>query len=386
MTTTDIGPTAADNAPQSPATAAASPAAAVDDRPRTLSARTLDDTMSLVGAAAGSLGLVWLTYSQILGWSGVLGFLVVWYLSMLALYAGVTALTNPKIVVIDRLAMACVWAGAIVVGFALATTLVYTLWQGLDALQHMNFYRHDMAGVAPTDPLNQGGIFHAMLGSFIEVGIAVIVALPLGIGTAVYITEVPGRGGRVVRTIVEAMTALPDILAGLFIYVTLIIGLGVERSGFAAAMALAVMMTPIIARSAEVQLRVVPGGLREAGLALGASQWRTVRNVVLPTAKAGLATALILGVARAVGETAPVLITSGASTFTNADPLHNPMNSLPLYILFAVRSGQPLYIVRGFGAAAVLLTIVLILFVFTRFLARDRFGRARPRDPLLRTR
>lgn len=366
MTTTSMQPEATTPPPASPE---------IDDRPRALSTRTLDDTMSLVGAAAGSLALVWLTYSQILGWSGILGFLVVWYLVLLALYAAVTSLTNPKIVVIDRLAMAWVWAGAIVVGFALATTLVYTIWQGLSALHHMNFYRHDMAGVAPTDELGQGGIFHAMLGSFIEVGIAVVVALPLGIGTAVYITEVPGRGGRWVRTVVEAMTALPDILAGLFIYVTLIIGLGVERSGFAAAMALAVMMTPIIARSAEVQLRVVPGGLREAGLALGASQWRTVRNVVLPTAKAGLATALILGVARAVGETAPVLITSGASTFTNWDPFHNPMNSLPLYILFAVRSGQPLYIIRGFGAAAVLLTIVLVLFVLTRFLARDRFKR-----------
>ena len=141
-------------------------------------------------------------------------------------------------------------------------------------------------------------------------------------------------------------------------------------------MALAIMMTPIIARSAEVQLRVVPGGLREAGLALGASQWRTVRRVVVPTARAGLATALILGIARAVGETAPVLITSGASTYMNANPFENPMNSLPLYIYFAVRSGQPAYIVRGYGAAAVLLLLVLSLFVITRFLARERVGRS----------
>jgi len=345
------------------------------DRPRVIGTRTVDDVASLVGSSVGSLALVWLVYSQILGWNGTLGFLVVWYLALLGLYAGVTALAHPRVIVIDRLAMACVWAGAIVVGFALATTLIYTVWKGVDALRNLNFYRHDMAGVAPTDPLTQGGVLHAMVGSFIEVGIAVIIALPLGIGTAVYITEVPGRGGRWVRTVVEAMTALPDILAGLFIYVTLIIGLGVQRSGFAAAMALTVMMTPIIARSAEVQLRVVPGGLREAGLALGASQWRTVRNVVLPTAKAGLATALILGVARAVGETAPVLITSGASTFTNFNPVNNPMNSLPLYILFAVRSGQPAYIARGFGAAALLLVLVLILFVMTRFLARDKVGR-----------
>jgi phosphate transport system permease protein len=171
------------------------------------------------------------------------------------------------------------------------------------------------------------------------------------------------------------MIGLPDILAGLFVYVVLIIGLGYERSGLAAALALSIMMTPIIARSAEVQLRVVPGGLREAGLALGATKWQTVRGIVLPTAKAGLATALILGVARAVGETAPVLITSGASTFTNFNPTQEPMNSLPLYILFAVRSGQENYIIRGFGAAAVLLGVVLALFVFTRIMTRDRISR-----------
>ena len=374
MATTDTAPPSADGTPTSPADGRPS-VLVVDDRPRALSTRTLDDSASLVGSALGALALVWLVYSQILGWDGVLGFLILWYLAMLGLYAGVTALANPRTVVIDRLAMAWVYAGAIVVGFALATTLVYTLWQGVEALRHWNFYRHDMAGVGPIDPLTQGGVLHAMVGSFIEVGIAVVIALPLGIGTAVYITEVPGRGGRWVRTVVEAMTALPDILAGLFIYVTLIIGLGVQRSGFAAAMALTVMMTPIIARSAEVQLRVVPGGLREAGLALGASQWRTVRNVVLPTAKAGLATALILGVARAVGETAPVLITSGASTFLNANPFQNPMNSLPLFILFAVRSGQPIDIARGFGAAAILLVLVLVMFVMTRFLARDRVGK-----------
>ena len=232
-----------------------------------------------------------------------------------------------------------------------------------------------MAGVGPQDPLVRGGILHALAGSLIEVGIAAALALPLGVGTAVYLTEVGGKLSQTVRTVVEAMTALPDILAGLFVYTTLIIALGQERGGFAAAMALTIMMTPVVARSAEVQLRVVPGGLREASLALGASSWRTVRLVVLPTAKTGLATALILGVARAVGETAPVLITSGASTFLNLNPIKDPMNSLPLFVFAAVRSGEPIYIARGFGAASVLLVVVLLLFVVIRFLARDKAGR-----------
>jgi phosphate transport system permease protein len=171
------------------------------------------------------------------------------------------------------------------------------------------------------------------------------------------------------------MTALPDILAGLFIYTTLIVRLGVQNSGFAAAMALSVMMLPIIARSSEVVLRVIPGGLREASLALGASRWRTVWRVVLPTARSGLATALILGVARGIGETAPVLLTSGASTFFNVNPFSAPMNSLPLFIFSGFESGQRVFSDRLWGAAAVLLGLVLILFMAARLAARSRPGR-----------
>ena len=226
----------------------------------------------------------------------------------------------------------------------------------------------------PTDPLNQGGILHAVLGSVIEIGIAVAITLPLGIGCAIYMNEIRGKLSRIVRTVVEAMTALPSIVAGLFIYTVLIVALGISRTGIAAAAAIAVMMLPIIARSADVVLRVMPGGLREASLALGASKWQTVRQVVIPTVRSGLATALILGIARGVGETSPVLLTSGASTFLNADPLNEPMNSLPLFVFSAVRSGEPLFIQRGFGAASVLLILVLILFMVTRFLARQKVG------------
>jgi len=119
---------------------------------------------------------------------------------------------------------------------------------------------------------------------------------------------------------------------------------------------------------------VVPGGLREASLALGASRWRTVWTVVLPTARPGLATALILGIARGVGETSPVLLTSGASTFFNVNPVDGVMNSLPLFIFSTVRSGEPIYITRAFAAATVLLALVLALFVAARMLARTNQG------------
>ena len=369
VTIDTVVPVELDTAGKEPGTGQAPPAT---DQPRRVGARTVDDIASLAGSLAAALALVWVLYEQILAWSGNVGFVVSYFVVFLCLYAGVTAVGNPLTVVVDRLAAAVVtWASA-VVGAALVWVLAYTFREGWAALVHLNFYTHDMAGVGPQAPLTEGGIVHAIAGSIIEVGIAAMFALPLGVATAVYLTEVGGRGSTMVRTVVEAMTALPDILAGLFVYVTLIVALGFPRSGIAAAAALFIMMLPIIARSAEVQLRVVPGGLREAGLALGASRWSTVRLVVLPTAKAGLATALILGVARAVGETAPVLITSGASTFLNLNPFQNPMNSLPLFTFSAVRSGEPLYIARGFGAASVLLAAVLMLFVLIRFLARDR--------------
>ena len=187
-------------------------------------------------------------------------------------------------------------------------------------LLHPNFFTQDMSGVGPKDGFDNGGVLHAIVGTLIELGIALAITLPLGIGTAVFMTEVGGRFARVVRTVVEAMTALPSIVAGLFIYSVFIVALGQPRSGLAASLAIAVMMLPIIARAADVVLRVVPGGLREASLALGASRWRTVWHVVLPTARPGLATAVILGVARGVGETSPVLLTSGAAAFMVTNP------------------------------------------------------------------
>jgi len=151
-----------------------------------------------------------------------------------------------------------------------------------------------------------------------------------------------------------------------------ILALGQPRSGLAAALAISVMMLPIIARASDVVLRVVPGGLREASLALGASRWRTVWHVVLPTARPGLATALILGVARGIGETSPVLLTSGAAGFLVANPTTGAMNSLPLFIYTNVRSGDPTAIQRAYGAAFVLLMLVLVFFVVARLLARPR--------------
>ncbi len=341
---------------------------------RVLTSSTAEDRWVEIGAWVAGLALARIINDRLLAWNGVLAFVLTTIVAGMVVLAVATAMTESRPVVVDRLWSAAVHVAAGIVGVALLSTVLFTFLRGMKALPHLNLLTQDMTGVGPRDSLASGGLLHAIVGTLIMVGIAVVLTVPLGIGTAVFMTEVGGRYARVVRTVVEAMTALPSIVAGLFIYTTFIVALGVPRSGLAAALALAVMMLPIIARAADVVLRVVPGGLREASLALGASRWRTVWHVVLPTARPGLATALILGVARGIGETSPVLLTSGAAAFVVTNPTDGVMNSLPLFIYTTVRSGEPIYIARAFAAATVLLALVLALFITARVLARPRKG------------
>ncbi|WP_296606200.1 phosphate ABC transporter permease PstA, partial [Nocardioides sp.] len=333
---------------------------------------TIDEKFVRYGTWASALGLAWLVTQRLLPLTGLPWFLITWFVAGLAVTVVTGMLTGGLVEVRDRVAAAVVTVGALLVGAVIVSAIVFVVLRGWRPLMHVNFFVDDMAGVGPKNPLTDGGVVHAVVGSLIEMGIGVAIALPLGIGTAVFMTEVGGSFARVVRTVVEAMTALPSIVAGLFVYTTFIVALGQPRSGLAAALAIAVMMLPIIARAADVVLRVVPSGLREASLALGASRWSTVWHVVLPTARPGLATAVILGVARGVGETSPVLLTSGAAGFLVTNPTDGVMNSLPLFIYTTVRSGEPVAITRAFGAATVLLVLVLVLFIVARLLARPR--------------
>ena len=343
--------------------------------PRRISPRTPDDVLTLVATALSSLALVVIFFEHIFDGSGTVGFLVCWYLSFMALYAAALSMSHDRPTVSEGLVTATLWAAASIIVLALASAVISTVVRGWRAVIHTNFYSQTMVGVSPTAPLNHGGVWHAIVGTAIEVGIATAVSVPLGIGTAVYLSEVGGPGSRLVRTVVEAMTALPEILAGLFVYVTLIVGLGVQKSGIAVAAAMAVTMVPIIARSSEVSLRVVPAGLREASYALAASRWRTVRKVVLPSARAGLATAVILGIARGIGETAIPLIDSGSTTYFNKNPFANYMSSLPLFIYDGIKTGQPEQVTRAFGAGALLLTEVGVLFALTRLFTRTKATR-----------
>lgn len=337
---------------------------------RDLRGRTVDDRVAPLGAALGALALVSLLY-RLLPLSGSFGFVVCWYVTFVLLYALVSIYRHPAPAVTDRVAGVLIRTCAMVVGGSLALVIGYVFYRGAPAFIHPNILTEDLTA-GPHDPLTNGGVLHGIVGTAIQIGIAITITLPLGVGCAVFMTEVGGRLAKLVRTVVEAMTALPSIVCGLFVYIALLLTFDVQRNGFAASLAISVMMLPIIARSAEVVLRVVPGGLREASLALGASQWQTVRKVVLPTARPALATAMVLGVARGIGETSPVLITAGYTTFLNANPFEGPMVSLPLFAYTLARSPEPLFQTRAFGAAAVLMVLVLLVFLIARLAASGR--------------
>ncbi|GAC1593019.1 MAG: phosphate ABC transporter permease PstA [Acidimicrobiales bacterium] len=345
------------------------------------------DMLTAGGAFASSLCLTLLLFGRLAPFSGVLGFIAVDYLTFLLLYGFMTSLDNDRQVVVDKVMTVLFGSAAATAFVAVFSVIAFTLWKGRAALTHVNLYVNDMSRTGPTDPLTNGGIGHAIVGTLFIISVAMILTVPLGLACAVFLNESRARSVRLVRTIVDAMTALPSILCGLFIFATWVLILGFERSSLAASLAVGIMMLPIIIRSADVVLRLVPGNLREASAATGAPHWRTVWHVVLPTARPGLATAVILGVARGVGETAPVLLTSGFTASLNVNPTKNPMVSLPLAAFQFVRSPQPTLIARGFATAAVLMLLVLVLFTIARFLGGHPAGSVtRRQEKRIRTR
>jgi phosphate transport system permease protein len=335
-------------------------------QPRQVGVLRAGDVLSVFGAAAAAFCTTVLLWTQVGFFSGILGMVVVTWCLFVAYYAAVVSMEDSGPVLRDKIAVVVVQSLAVLVLFALGAVIYYTFHRGWPAFFHLNMYTQDLGTANSQAPLTKGGVLHGIIGTLIELGIAMGFGVPFGLLAAVFMREVPGPFSRFVRTVVNAMTALPDIVAGLFIYATLILTLGLNFCGLAASIALAVTIVPIICRASDVVLGLVPGGLTEASYALGASQWRTVRLVTLPTARSGLATAMILGAARAVGETAPVLLTAGATNVINYDPLHYPMMSLPLLAYLLATSGQPNYITRGFATAGLLLIVVLVLFIIAR--------------------
>jgi phosphate transport system permease protein len=324
-----------------------------------------DMVLNLAGAALAGLSGSWLL-GLVAGLAGIVGFLVVAYLLFVVAYAVLVSLTEDRPAVKDAVMTVLMASMAVLAFTALGLVIFFTLAKGWHALIHLNNYTQDLSSTGELAPLTQGGIGHAIVGTLWMIGIAVVFTVPVGLVAAVYLDMTRSRPATTFRTIVEAMSALPSILAGLFVYAAWILTLGFEHSGLAAALALSVMMLPYMIRASDLALRLVPGSLREASAALGAPSWRGEVQVVIPTARSGLATAVILGIARGIGEASPVLLTAGYTKTINADPLHGPMASLPLIALKLVQSGNANYTARAFAAASFLLLLVIVLFVIAR--------------------
>jgi phosphate transport system permease protein len=295
-------------------------------------------------------------------------FVVVAYLAGAAAYLAAAAGVEGPRSVVDRLAAVAMATTVGICLLALGSVLVYTAARGVKDLS-WDFFTHSMHGVGPRD--HAGGAYHSILGTLEQVLIASALSVPSGLLVAVYLTEYGhGRLAGLVRAVVDLMVGIPSIVAGLFVLSSWILLLGFGYSGFAGSMALAILMMPIVVRSTEEMLRLVPNGLREASLALGVPRWRTILKVVVPTALGGITTGVMLAVARIAGETAPILLLVFGAASINPNPFEGAQSSLPYYVYEQWKLGNQASYDRAWGAALVLIVFVMILNVAARALAR----------------
>ena len=298
---------------------------------------------------------------------GKLAYFVIFFIAYAALTSIFKATQRGSAAAKDALVNSLVAIGAIVTVIPVASILATVLAKGLPGIS-FGLFTHDMALATPTDPLNNGGLLHAITGTLILVTVALIISVPIGILTALYLTEIKGRFTGPIRFLVQAMSGVPSIVAGLFILSAILYPITKAYSGFMGSLSLTILMIPTIARTSQEVLNLIPNELREAGTALGGTQWRTVAMIVLPAAKSGLVTAIILGVARIAGETAPILLLTGGGDRVNHNAFNGPMGSLPYYIWKSFNAGSPEAITRAWAGLLVLVGLVLILFTLARFL------------------
>jgi phosphate transport system permease protein len=275
----------------------------------------------------------------------------------------------------NKIWKALIYSACVLAILPLASVVWTLVSKGLSRLDG-NFFGTSMNNIGARDP--SGGAYHAIIGTLEQVGLATLMAVPLGVLGAIYLVEY-GRGkfALTVRFFVDVMTGIPSIVAGLFVlaFWVLIVSPwfnnGTPRfSGFAAALALTVLMLPTIVRSTEEMLRLVPGPLREGAYALGVPQWKTILKIVLPTALPGIVTGIMLAVARAAGETAPVLLVAGGAAAINFDPFAGNQSSLALFVYQQAGDASRYAPARAWTAALTLVALVLILTIAAKLLAR----------------
>ncbi len=302
---------------------------------------------------------------------GKLALFLVFFLVYMLLTSSIRGIQLGSAAAKDALVNSLVAFGAIVTVIPIASILFTVVQKGLPGIS-FNLFISDMSMATPTDPLNNGGLLHAITGTLALVTLALIMSVPIGILTALYLTEIKGRFTAPIRFLVQAMSGVPSIVAGLFILSAILYPITKSFSGFMGALALTILMIPTIARTSEEVLNLIPNDLREAGVALGGTQWRTVAMIVLPAAKSGLITAVILGVARIAGETAPLLLLTGGGDKVNPNAFNGPLGSLPYYIWKSFNAGSPEAITRAWAGLLVLVGLVLVLFTLARYLGSKK--------------
>ena len=306
---------------------------------------------------------------------GKLGFVLTLIVMSIVTTSTISGFKKDRKAAVNASTSVFVYIAASFVLIALASVIYEIFRLGATQLSPGAMFTQDMSETASESPLTEGGLIHAVIGTFYVVTFATILSTPIGILTALYIVEVKGRYAGLVRFFVQAMSGVPSIVAGLFIFAVWMIQLGNAYSGIAGAFALTVLMIPTVARTSEEVLKLIPSDLREAGLALGATQWRTVAMVVIPAARSGLITAVILGIARVVGETAPLLLTIGGADAINLNPTQGNMSAFPYYVWKNLLIGSENAISRAWQGVFVLMVIVFIFFALARYFGAAKGSR-----------
>jgi phosphate transport system permease protein len=269
---------------------------------------------------------------------------------------------------VDRVATSGALLALLLTLLPLGFVIGYVIKEGKTRF-NISFLTHSMANIGPLQ--SNGGVYHAAIGTLEQVLLASMIAVPLGLLVAVYITEYGGNAlATSVRFLIDVMTGIPSIVAGLFVLAFWIIALNQQFTGFAGALALAILELPIVVRTSEEMIRLVPASLREASYALGVPKWKTVLRIVLPTASTGITTGVMLAVARVIGETAPVLLVVGGNNYINNNPFSGAQGSLPLFIFQNALTSSTFNVQRAWAAALTLILIVVVLYVAARLLTR----------------
>ena len=345
----------------------------VTPKPRKPWAATPVDRAKTAGIVLAALGVAFVIVG-ITPMSGKLAYAAIFCLAYLVIDFIVSFVKAGRPAAVDSLFRGLVTT-AIVIAVMPIVSILVTVWVRGHKGLHWTLFTKDMHSNSFTDPIGQGGLLHAIIGTFLLVFFAMIISVPIGILTALYLTEIRGKFTRPIEFLVQAMSGVPSIVAGLFIYAAILIPFTKTVNGFQGSLALAILMIPTVARTSQEVLKLIPSELREAGVALGGTQWRSVALVVVPAARSGLITAMILGVARVAGETAPILLLTGGSGTKNYNIFNGSLGSLPNYVWQAFAAGTPESIARAWAGILVLLVIVVILFTAARVLGNRKVGK-----------